>query len=66
MIIRIAISIFDAGDFNVILHCCIDNGDCEDDRRVLSSFWDGVAGLVKAGIHKVSEVICVVAVGWEL
>ena len=66
MIIRISISIFDAGDFNVILNCCIDNGDCDEGSRVLSSSWDGVAGLVKAGIQKVSEVICVVVVGWEL
>ena len=66
MIIRISISIFDAGDFNVIFHCCIDDGGCEEGSRVLYSFWDGVAGLVKAGIHKVSEVICVVVVGWEL
>ena len=66
MIIRISISIFDAGDFNVILHCCIDNGDCDEGSRVLSSSWDGAAGLVKAGIQKVSEVICVVVVGCEL
>ena len=29
MIISVGSSISDTGDFNVILHCCIYNGDCE-------------------------------------
>ena len=65
MIISIGSSIYDTGDFNVILHCCIDNGDCEVGSWVLSSFWGGVEGMVKEGGQKVSEVICVVVFGWE-
>ena len=65
MIISIGSSIYDTGDFNVILHCCIDNGDCEVGSWVLSSFWGGVEVMVKEGGQKVSEVICVVVVGWE-
>ena len=65
MTISIGSSISDTSDFNVILHFCIDNGDCEVVSWVLPSFWGGVEGMVKEGGQKVSEVICVVVVGWE-